>query len=67
MAERHFSVAKTKSFHAGIWTRVLWVKTTYPNQLDYAEAVNLNHPKHSPTLRFTKFQLDYVKVIIWTT
>lgn len=24
-------------FHAGIWTRVLWVKTTYPNQLDYAE------------------------------
>jgi hypothetical protein len=25
-------------FHAGIWTRVLWVKTTYPNQLDYAES-----------------------------
>ena len=26
-----------KNFHAGIWTRVLWVKTTYPNQLDYTE------------------------------
>ena len=26
-------------FHARILTRVLWVKTTYPNQLDYAEGL----------------------------
>ena len=27
-----------KTSHAGIWTRVLWVETTYPNQLDYGMA-----------------------------
>ena len=26
---------KRKNSHAGIWTRVAWVKARYPNQLDY--------------------------------
>jgi hypothetical protein len=30
-----------RCFHAGIRTRVLWVKTTYPDQLDYAEDTQL--------------------------
>ena len=29
----------TKAFPTGTRTRVLWVKTTYPNQLDYREYV----------------------------
>jgi hypothetical protein len=35
--------AKIKSFRAGIWTRVCWVKASYPNQLDYAEVLVSSH------------------------
>ena len=50
-----------KYFHAGIWTRVLWVKTTYPNQLDYTECLQ-THTSHT---RIHRVQVRVIGLVVW--